>query len=67
MKQVLEYVQSFVMIGLVLSGIGGISYHMFRDGGWVEIIFGNIWDVSVEYPLIALDRKSTRLNSSHRL
>ena len=54
MKRVLENVQSFAVIAVILSGIGGISYRMFRNGGWVEFLFGNIWDMSVEYPLIAL-------------
>lgn len=54
MKEYLVYVESFVVIVLVLFGIGGFSYHLFRDNGWVESIAGNLWDVSVQYPLIAL-------------
>ena len=54
MKQYLEYAESFAVIILVLFGIGGFSYHLFRDGGWVETMAGNLWDVSVQYPLIAL-------------
>lgn len=54
MKEYLAYLQSFAVIGLVLCAIGGISYHMFRDGGWIEFAVGNIWDVSMEYPLIAI-------------
>jgi hypothetical protein len=53
-KEILEYVQSFTVIGLVLFGIGGFSYHLFRDEGWVEAIIGNVWDVGVEYPLITI-------------
>lgn len=53
-KEILEYVQSFTVIGLVLFGIGGFSYHLFKDGGWVEAIIGNVWDVGVEYPLITI-------------
>ncbi len=54
MKEYLVYVESFVVIVLVLFGIGGFSYHLFRDNGWVEAVAGNLWDVSVQYPLIAL-------------
>ena len=54
MKQYLEYAESFAVITLILFGIGGISYHLFRDGGWVEMLAGNLWDVSIQYPLIAL-------------
>ena len=54
MKLYLEYLESFAVVVLVLFGIGGFSYHLFRDDGWIEAIAGNLWDVSVQYPLIAL-------------
>ena len=54
MKEYLVYVESFAVIVLVLFGIGGFSYHLFRDNGWVETVLGNLWDVSIQYPLIAL-------------
>lgn len=54
MKQVLEYLESFAVIGLVLAGIGGISYYMFKEDGWIESAVGNIWEVQVQYPLIAI-------------
>ena len=54
MKQYLEYAESFAVIALVLFGITGFSYHLFKDDGWIEAVIGNVWDVSVQYPLIAL-------------
>ena len=54
MKQSLEFVESFVVIALVLSGLGGISYNLFRDEGWIEMVMGNIWELHVQYPLIAI-------------
>lgn len=27
---------------------------MFRDDGWLEMIFGNIFELQVQYPLIAI-------------
>lgn len=54
MKKIFIYVQSFVVMGLILSGIGGVSYHLFRDNGWIETVFGNLWTVSFQYPLIAI-------------
>lgn len=54
MKQVVEYLESFAMIGLVLAGIGGISYHLFKEEGWIEMALGNILDIHVQYPLIAI-------------
>ncbi len=49
-----DYVQSFVVIGLLLFGIIGISYHMFRDDGWIEAILGNVWGATISYPLIVI-------------
>ncbi len=54
MKQILEYVQSFVTIGLILAGIGGVAYHMFKEGGWLSIVLGKIWDVQTQNPVIAI-------------
>lgn len=54
MKQYLEYVESFAVIVLVLFGITGFSYHLFKDDGWIEAVIGNVWNVSFQYPLIAL-------------
>jgi len=53
-KQVLEFVSSFVTIALVLAGIGGAAYHMFKEGGWLGIALGKIWDVNIRYPLVAI-------------
>ncbi len=53
-KQFLEYAESFTVIILVLFGITGFSYHLFRDDGWIEAVVGNVWDISVQYPLIVL-------------
>ncbi len=54
MSQSLNYLQSFGTIILVLFGIGGISYHFFRDDGWIEAALGNVWGATVQYPLIAI-------------
>ncbi len=54
LKQILEYVESFATVILVLAGIGGISFHIFRDDGWLEMAFGNIFELHVQYPLIAI-------------
>lgn len=54
MKQIVEFLESFVIVGLVLAGIAGISYNLFRDEGWIEAALGNIWDFNVQYPLIAI-------------
>lgn len=54
MKQYLEFLESFVVIALVLAGLTGISFNLFRDEGWIETAVGNIWEIHVQYPLIAI-------------
>ena len=54
MKQVLEYINSFVTIALVLAGIGGVAYNLFKDDGWLGLALGKVWDANVRYPVIAI-------------
>ena len=52
MKETLAYLQSFVVMALVLTGLAGIAYHLFRDGGWIEQGLGKIFGYTMQYPLI---------------
>ena len=54
MKQIVEFLESFVIVGLVLAGIAGISYNLFREEGWIEGFLGNILNFNIQYPLIAI-------------
>jgi len=54
LKQALDYVGSFVTITLVLAGLGGVSYNMFREGGWLGAIFSKFVDVQMDNPVIAI-------------
>lgn len=54
MKQLFAVVESLITIVLVLAGVIGISYRMFRDGGWFVQGFGKVVDAYISYPLIAI-------------
>lgn len=54
MKQIVEFLESFVVITLVLAGIGGISYNLFREDGWLETTLGNILNLDIQYSLIVI-------------
>jgi hypothetical protein len=54
LKQYLEFLESLVAVALILAGLGGLSFNLVRDDGWIETIVGNIWDLNVQYPLIAI-------------
>ncbi len=54
MKEALEQLQSFVVMALVLTGLGGIGYHLVREGGWIERFLGNLWGYTMKYPLVVV-------------
>ena len=54
MKQLVELLESSVTVALVLAGIGGISYHAFRVGGWIDISLDRFWDIEARHVLIAI-------------
>ena len=54
MKQVLAALESLVTMVLVVAGIVGLTYHGFREGGWVTRGFGALANAYVDYPLMAL-------------
>ena len=54
MKQYLEFLESLVAVALILAGLAGLSFNLLREDGWIETIFGNIWELNVQYPLIAI-------------
>jgi hypothetical protein len=54
MRETLIYLESIVVMLLVLTGLAGIAYNLFRDGGWIEKSFGNVWDYTTKYPLIVI-------------
>jgi len=50
-KETLLYLESFVVMALVLTGLAGIAYNLFREGGWLERGIGNVWGYTMQYPL----------------
>ncbi len=54
MKKLLESVNTFVTILLILAGIGGLSYHMFKENGWLGTVLGKVWDIQMGNPVIAV-------------
>jgi hypothetical protein len=54
LKQYIEFLESFVVIALAIAGLVGTSYRLFRDGGWADIIFGNVLRYHFEHPMIAI-------------
>lgn len=54
MKQAYEYLLSLVTIALVVTGLAGVSFHAFRDRGWIESGLGRVWSFEMDYPMVAV-------------
>ncbi|HTD90625.1 MAG TPA: hypothetical protein VK663_08180 [Burkholderiales bacterium] len=54
MKQFFAVVESLITVALVLAGLAGISYHSFREGGWLMQGISKMADAYISYPLIAV-------------
>ena len=54
MKQAYEYLVSLTTIALVVTGIGGVSFHAFRDRGFLEQMLGRMWSFELDYPIVAI-------------
>ncbi len=54
MNRILVVLEAMVTLILVVVAIVGVSYHSFREGGWISQGFGKIADTYVNYPLIAI-------------
>jgi hypothetical protein len=53
-KHALEYLESFAVMALLVVGLTGGAYHLFRDGGWIDAAGGTLWGFVTESPLTAL-------------
>ena len=54
MKSLLTLLGSIMVGGLVLLGICGIVYHLFREGGWISQGLGALWNAHYEAPIMTL-------------
>ncbi|HEY9446566.1 MAG TPA: hypothetical protein VIQ62_05795 [Burkholderiales bacterium] len=54
MKQAYDYLVSFGVISLVVAGLGGLSFHAFREGGWISTALSHAWAIEVQYPVVAI-------------
>ncbi len=54
MKAIFTTLGSFLVGGLILLGIGGIAYHLFRDGGWFSQGLGALWQAQFQAPVMTI-------------
>jgi hypothetical protein len=39
---------------LILLGIGGVAYHLFRDDGWMSRGLGALWEAQYQAPVMTI-------------
>ena len=50
MKLLREFLGSFVVVVLVITGIGGILYHIFRQAGWGSVFMDKMFELYLLHP-----------------
>ena len=43
-----------MIVCLVVTGIGGISYHLFRKDGWLGSMLGTLWNAQIQYAMVVI-------------
>jgi hypothetical protein len=43
---------SYLAFALMLVGITGLSWELFREDGWAKSFLGAVWDAEIRNPLI---------------
>lgn len=54
MKAILTTMGAFLVGGLILLGIGGIAYHLFREDGWISQGLGALWQAQYQAPVMTI-------------
>jgi len=53
-KEFFQLVLSFIYVIFVIAGISGISYSLFRPGGWVSSWLGSVWSMEIHFLVMAI-------------
>lgn len=54
MKNVLQEIMAFVSFTLILIGIGGVSFELFKDNGLLERFLDIVWETETRQPLLMI-------------
>ena len=53
-KEFFQLILSFIYVAFVIAGISGISYSLFRPGGWVSTWLGSVWSMEIHFLVMAI-------------
>lgn len=48
-KEYFQFFLSLIYVVFVITGISGLSYNLFRPGGWISSWLGNVWSMEIHY------------------
>ena len=54
MKQIRDFLESFVVVVLVIAGLVGVSYHVFRAGGWFDAALSRFMEFIFQRPAVSI-------------
>ena len=54
MRALFNLLGTLLVGGLILLGIGGVAYHLFRENGWLSQGLGALWEAHYEAPFMTL-------------
>mgnify|MGYP000075314348 FL=1 len=54
MRALFNLLGTLLVGGLILLGIGGVAYHLFRENGWLSQGMGALWEAHYEAPFMTL-------------
>lgn len=52
MKPLFTLLGAILVGALILLGIGGVAYHLFRDDGWISQGLGALWNAQYQAPVM---------------
>jgi hypothetical protein len=54
LKQVRDFLESFVVVVLVIAGLAGLMYRTFRAGGWFEGVLEYVAELVFSNPYVSV-------------
>lgn len=54
MPPILTFLGSLLVGCLIMLGIGGVAYHLFRDDGWLAQGLGALWEAHYQAPVMTI-------------
>ena len=53
-KDFFQLTLSLIYVIFIIAGITGISYSLFRPGGWVSSWLGSVWSMEIHFVVMAI-------------